>query len=66
MITSEAVEACLRLLGRDGVTRRKIYINAKLGLKSSLLSLAALPMLKGTVGKYQEEKMLGHGSKDWR
>lgn len=53
MITSEAVEACLRLLGRDGVTRRKIYINAKLGLKSSLLSLAALPMLKGTVGKYQ-------------
>lgn len=48
--------ACLRLLGRDGITRRKIYINAKIGLKSSLLLLSALPMLKGTVDKYQEEK----------
>lgn len=37
----EAVEACLSLLGKDGITRRNICINAK-GLKSSLLSLTAL------------------------
>lgn len=64
---SEAVEACLRLLGRDGITRRKIYINAEIGLKSSLFSLTALPILKATVDKYQEEKnVLGHGSRDWK
>lgn len=57
VIMSEAIEACLNLLGRDRVTRRKIYINAEVGLKSSLLSLTAFSILKGAVDMYQNEKM---------
>lgn len=34
---SEAVGPYLRYLGRDGITRRKMYINAKIGFKSSIL-----------------------------